>query len=650
MSYNKLRRIAGAAVLLLIVSVSLRAQNAASSRASADSLEQVVVTATRANEGIRGDLLGSSFTILQPEDLEQRQTRVVSDILRDVPGVAVNRSGTVGGPTQVRLRGAEGNHTLVLIDGMKASDPYFGEFDFATLIADDVARVEVLRGQQSALYGSDAIGGVINYITLTGREAPGVRARVEGGSFGSVDASARAAGVSGPLDYALSAGYQSTDGVPTSRFGTRDIGSNNAVASARFVYSPTDTFRLKAIARYSRTRADSNGQDFNFPPGPTFGFVIDSDDFYKNRALYGLVRSELDTLEGRWTHALQVQGVDAKRDNFSGGALASGDNGSRLRYSYESTLRFGSEAFAQTLTGALDVERENFRNRGPFLSPEQSLDRHVMNKGVVLQYEGSVNDRIGFGAALRHDDNDRFDNDTTYRVQGSYRFDSGFRLRAAAGSGIKSPGIFEIFGFDPSTFLGNPDLKPEKSRGWEVGAEQRFADHRALVGVTYFHSKLKDEIFTDFLPGFVSTPRNRTADSTQRGVEVFGQARLSPSWRLDASYTYLDAKEKGVEEVRRPPRIASVNIGWRTTEDRGGIALTVRYNGSMQDNNFTLVVPGTFVRLPSYTLVNLGADWKVTNTVQIYGRVENLLDQNYEEVFTYRAPGRGGYFGARLTF
>jgi vitamin B12 transporter len=648
MCNKNLRRAAAAAVLLPIVSVSLRAAGADSGKTSADSLEQVVVTATRANEGIRGDLLGSSFTILEPYDLEQRQTRIVSDILRDVPGVAVSRTGTVGGTTQVRLRGAEGNHTLVLIDGMKASDPYYGEFDFATLMADEVARVEVLRGQQSALYGSDAIGGVINYITLSGREAPGVRARVEGGSFGSVDASARAAGVSGPFDYALSAGYQSTDGVPTSRFGTRDIGASNSVASARFAYSPTDTFRLKAVARYSRTRADLNDQDFNFPPGPTYGFVIDSDDFYKNRALYGLVRGELDALDGHWTHALQVQGVDARRDSFSGGAFDFGDDGGRLRYSYESTLRFGSEAFAHTLTGALDVERENFQNRGPFLTPEQSLDRHITNKGVVVQYEGSVNDRIGFGAALRHDDNDRFDNDNTYRVQGSYRFDGGLRLRAAAGSGIKNPGIFEIFGFDPGTFIGNPDLKPEKSHGWEVGAEQRVADNHALVGVTYFHSKLTDEIFTDFLAGFVSTPRNRTTDSTQRGVEVFGQARLAPSWRVDASYTYLHARENGVEEVRRPPHIASLNIGWRTPEDRGGVDLTVRYNGSTLDNNFTLVVPDPLVRLPSYTLVNLGADWKVTKTVQIYGRVENLLDENYEEVFTYRTAGRGGFFGVRL--
>src|SRR6185369_5290371 len=208
-----------ASVAALLPSVSAFAQG------PDDLLDYVIVTATRANQGVRADLLGSSFTILQPEDFEQRQTRYVSDILRDVPGISISRSGSVGGLTQVRIRGTESNHTLVLIDGIKASDPVAGEFDFSSLIADDVAKVEVLRGQQSALYGSDAIGGVINYITLSGREAPGGRVRVEGGSFGTKDVSARYAGVSGPLDYAVSGGWNDSDGFAVSRFGGNDAGT-----------------------------------------------------------------------------------------------------------------------------------------------------------------------------------------------------------------------------------------------------------------------------------------------------------------------------------------------------------------------------------------------------------------------------------------
>jgi vitamin B12 transporter len=157
---------------------------------------------------------------------------------------------------------------------------------------------------------------------------------------------------------------------------------------------------------------------------------------------YGLVRGELDTLDGHWTHALTAQGVDAVRDSFSLGSLSSGDDGKRQRYSYESTLRFGSEQFAQTLVGALDREREEYQNRGAFVSPAGAEKHSTTNSGVVLQYDARIEDRIGLGAAVRHDDNDRFDNDNTYRVQASFRFAGDTRLRAAAGSGVKNPGVY----------------------------------------------------------------------------------------------------------------------------------------------------------------------------------------------------------------
>jgi vitamin B12 transporter len=628
---------------LLLISAFARAQEP-------EDPQQVVVTATRAAEGVRADLLGGSFTILSPQMLEARQTRIISDVLRDVPGVSVSRSGTVGGQTSVRMRGAEGNHTLVLIDGIEASDPFYGSFDFATLIADEVARVEVLRGQQSALYGSEAIGGVINYITLSGRESPGVRTRIEGGSFGTMDVSARAAGVVGEFDYALSGGHQRTDGVPTSRFGSRDIGAENTALSGRFGYEASEALRFKAIARYSHTEGDANDQDFNFPPGPTYGFLIDSDDTFENSAFYGLLRAELDTLQDRWTHALSAQTADAKRDAFSDGGFSNGDDGNRVRFSYESSIRFGTDSFRQTLTAAFDHEREEFQNRGAFLTQEQTLERDITNEGIVLQYDASVNERIGFGLAIRHDDNDRFEDDESFRVQGSYRLGSGTRLRAAAGSGIKNPDIFELFGFDPSSFVGNPDLKPETSRGWEVGIDQSFGP-RFEIGVTYFDSHLEDEIATVFLPTFVFSVDNLATESTQAGIELAALAQLTDALRIDASYTYLDAEENGREEIRRPPHTASLNLAWRAREDRGGLVLTVRYNGETFDSDFT--DPFDFdkrVELPGYTLVNLGADWKVTASTQLYARLENLLDEDYEEVFTFRAPGIAAYAGARFTF
>lgn len=628
------------------ISVSVAAQETASQSVP---LEQVIVSATRAGDGVRRDVLGASITVLETEDLQQRQTRIVSDVLRDVPGVSVSRSGTVGNLTQIRVRGTEGNHVLVLIDGMEASDPYYGEFDFATLLADDVAKIEVLRGQQSALYGSDAIGGVIHYITSTGKEHPGFSTRIEGGSFNTWEGAARFAGATETFDYAISGGYQSTDGVPTARFGKRDVGSENGVLSGKFQFSPTDNFRIRGVARYSSMDADTNDQDFSSPYGEfPYGYVVDSDDYYENRALYGLLRAELDSFEGRWRNALSVQGVSAERKGYSGSLLDYADEGSRFKASYESTVRFGSEAFSQTITGAVDFERERMQNTGPVYEPSMGLLRETENTGLVAQYDAVINERIGLGAAIRHDDNDRFQDADTYRLQASYRFDSGTRLRAAAGTGIKNPTVTELFGYDPTSFIGNPNLKPEKSEGWELGIEQSFASDAALVGLTYFDNSLENEIYTQYTPTFVSVPANRTTESTQKGVELFAVANVGEAWRFDVSYTHLDAKENEVEELRRPSDIGSLNINWQVVE-RASLNLTVRYNGETYDNNYTGVGPSR-VLLSDYTLVNLGAEFQINERLGVYGRIENLLDEEYEEVYSYRTPGRAAYLGIRSAF
>ena len=614
--------------------------------------EHVVVTASRLGS-IRTDLLGSSATVLEPLDLQLRQTEIVSDVLRDVPGVAVSRGGPIGQLTQVRIRGAEANHTLVMIDGIKASDPFFGEFDFATLIADDVARVEVLRGEQSALYGSDAIGGVIQYITATGAEAPGIRGRVEGGSFGTVDGTARAAGVIGALDYAISGAYYHTDGTTDSAAGTRKLRSDIGSLAGKFTYSLADNFRLKAVARYSTLRADNNHQDFNFPAGPTYGSEVDGNGHYKNTALYGLFSGEFEGLEGRWKNALTIQGVDAERNGYGGNFTpasmrSSGDKGQRIKASYVTSLDFGTAEWAQKLTAAVDYERESYRNTDPTGFADTST-HHLTNYGYIGQYDVVFRDRLALGAALRYDENYRFENVFTYHLQASYRFETGFRPHGAVGTGIKAPGIYELYGFTagPGSYVGNPNLKPEKSEGWEVGFDQALFDRMVVFGVSYFNARLKDEIITNYLPpNLAASPQNATGVSPRDGIETSLSARIGQEWRVDLAYTYLHALEGGQQEVRRAPNIASANVAWRAPDDRYGVNLTVRYNGEQQDLNFTLTGPPR-VTLPSYTLVNLGADYRINDMWQVYGRVENLFNAKYQEIYTIRESGVALYAGLR---
>ncbi|MBL9012028.1 MAG: TonB-dependent receptor [Alphaproteobacteria bacterium] len=631
-----------AALAAALVTMSLAALAAASSA------EEIVVTASRAPGGLTRAQLGGSVTLLQPLDLRLRQTRTVSDVLRDVPGISVSRLGGVGGQTQVRLRGSESNHTLVLIDGLEASDPFQGEFDFSALIADDVARIEVLRGQQSALYGSDAIGGVINYLTVSGTEAPGARGRIEAGSFGTTEGALRIAGADGALDYVISAGHRRTDGTPNSRFGSRDLGAENTALSGRLVYELSPNLKLRAIARYLKAEADVNDQDFAWG-SPTYGYVIDSDDSSAIEQLYGLVGADLDLMEGAWSHSLTLQSMDASRDGFSGGARDSGNEGNRVKLSYVSSYRFGMEGVFHNLTGAIDWKREKFRNSGPGLSPAQALERQIENTGLVAQYDLAIGDHIGFGAAMRYDENERFRNATTYRVHASYLFESGARLHAAGGSGIKAPGFYELFGFDPDGFIGNPDLKAERSHGWEAGIEQTFLDGRVRLDATYFDTRLEDEIYTDFSNWPISTAANRDTVSKQRGVEVSAEALIGDAWRVHAAWAWLDAEEGGQEEVRRPPHIGSLNLSYVDPSDAFSATLTVRYNGETLDNNFTST-GGPRVTLPAFTLVNAGGDVRLNEGVRLFARIENLFDETYEEVYTYRAPGRAALVGLRAEF
>lgn len=632
------------------ITVSLAAI-AIASPALADTIDDttIVVTASRSGEGVPLDRLGASVTILDADALDKRQTRIVSDILRDVPGVAISRVGAIGSQTQARLRGSEGNHVLVLVDGIEVADPFQGEYDLGTLIADPGARIEVLRGQQSALYGSDAIGGVIHYITATGADEPGVSLRAEGGSFETASAAARVAGVTGDLDYALSGSYYHTGGTPTARGGTRDIGSDNVGASAKLIWSPSSAFTLTGVARYSLTEAENNNTEFD-TTSPLFGFIVDSPGaHFRNEGFYGLVEAKFVGLDGRWITTGSAQIADTTRRGFTSFGLDNGDKGRRTKASLTSSIGFGEGSVQHRITGAVDIERERFRNLSPFAFQGA---RHTDNLGFVGQYELTIDDRFALSGSVRRDENDRFADATTWRAQASYRVFDATRLRGAWGTGVKNPGYFELYGFLDGEYIGNPNLKPEKSKGWEAGIDQTIGDDQATISATWFKARLEDEIFTTFPPpNFIATPDNRTTRSRQEGLELSLAARPFPQLRVDAAYTYLKARENGVVEVRRPKHIASFNATLESADERLSGTLTVRYNGRQGDVAFTdpSFAPVN-VTLQEYVLVNLAAEYKLTETIALYGRVENLFDEAYEEVFSYATSGRAAYGGVRVRF
>jgi vitamin B12 transporter len=600
-------------------------------------VEKVVVTASRIGS-TSADRLGTAVTIIDGKQIDQRQTRFVGDVLRDVPGVAVSRSGAVGSKTQVRVRGAEGNHTLVMFGGADVSDPFQGEFDFSGLLATDIERIEVLRGSQSALYGSDAIGGVINIVPRRGRGDFAVEALAEGGSFATWQTGIGVGAGSDMFDVYASANHHATSGINIARGGSERDGERDSALFVNAGLRPVENLELRAFLRYVDTFAETDPQDF------FTGLVVDGNaDTFATTQLYGNLSAEVSAFAGAWQTRLNYAFIDA--DSTSGSAFGPFvTTGDRHKVSLVSAVNVTTGAAEHKLTGAIDWRQEHYQNVATTLPFDPAINgvRELDTVGYVLSYDLSL-DAFDAGVALRHDDNDRFEDASTYRLQASYRLADTTRLRATAGTGIKNPNNFELFGFTTSGFVGNPNLKPETSTGWDIGIDQDFWDGKGRVSATYFEARLKNEIETTFV-----TTNNAAGVSDRRGLELTLDAALSDDVTLNAAYTYLEAHQGGAREIRRPPHIASLNLNYRFL-DRASATLSVRYNGEQDDTLFSFFGPQSVVN-KAFTLVNVNASYDLTDNIQAFGRVENLFDENYEEVFSYRSPGIAAYAGIRTRF
>jgi vitamin B12 transporter len=623
-----------------------RAQEEGSSTASAITrLDPIVVTATRTETPL--SQVGSALTVITAEELEQQQIRYVSDVLREVPGLAVNRSGGVGQFTQLRIRGAEGNHTLVLIDGIEVNDPSAdSEFDFARLLAADIERIEILRGPQSVLYGSDAIGGVVNIITKRGRGRPTFTGSLEGGSFSTAQANASMSGSGAQYHFLLSGAGFHTDGisVASERRGNSEADRHeNVTVFGKLGWSPLDFLALDFVGRYTGFRTEGDGFDFVTGLG-AFG-AVDADTETRGEQLFGRAQAKLKLCADRWEHIFGLGYTEHDRDNFVSGVKDSRFKGSKHKFDYQTNLYLATPELAEskhTLTFAFDAEWEAVVSRSAFID----IDRDIETRSFAGQYQLSLFDRVFLSAGLRYDQNDLFADATTYRITAAYRHkESGTRLKGSYGTGVKNPTIFELFGFT-QTFRGNPNLQAEEGRGWDIGIEQALFDGRLLLDVTYF-----DQRIDKLIVGAGQTALNLDGESRSYGVEVAVLLALLSGLDLRGTYTYMHTRDaNGNELVRRPQHLGSVGVNYRFLADRANVTLGVIYNGRQSDFAFDAFFNRSIVRLGAYTLVNLAASYQVTRNVQLFGRLENLLDDHYEEVFTFGAPGRAGYAGVRVRF
>lgn len=611
-----------------------------------NNLQEVVVTASLAP--VQLQQTGNAVYVISSDDIERSHASVVSDLLRDVPGVAINRGGVLGSTTQLRMRGSEGNHVLVLVDGMEVNDGSQGdEFNWAHMPAAGIERIEVVRGAQSALWGSDAVGGVINIITRQATSGSQGDVFAEVGNHGTTNSGFSLGGRSETAHLNLRASHLASEGENISRHGDEEDGYRNTTLNLNAGWRPLDNLSLSL---HGRQTEGENEFDAGDPPS-------DANNESEIRQRFVRAQADLSLLDDRWQHRVAVAVSRHGNENFTDGLLVGSSSSRKKQYSYLTSFSWDDQN--QRLSLLVERETEQFSQRGPVLpwgDPNQDRDRET--NAVALEYRVVLWEDLTLGASLRHDDNTEFDDAYTRRFDASYLIpDTGTRLRATWGTAVKNPTFSERYGYFTS-FVGNPDLKPEKSTSWDVGIDQSLFNERLQLGLTYFKARLEDEIngfvFDPTIPpSGAYTAENVSGTSDREGVEVSVRAFLSPTVTLKGSYTYTDSTQpddsgRDVDEHRRPHNLGSATLQWDPSS-KWSLALNAQYNGHQDDSDFSLY-PAPVVRLDSYTLLNLSASFHATNQLTVYGRFENILDDDYEEVFGYQSLGFGAMVGIRYSF
>jgi len=605
-------------------------------------LPEVVVTANRTPTAKAAS--GSIISVITSEDLARKQVRFLADVLREVPGIAMSRLGPVGAQTQVRIRGTEANHTLVLIDGVEVNDPSgASEFDFNTLRAEDIERIEVLRGPQSALYGSDAIGGVINVITKTGGTSFSSNGILEGGSFGTGTAAVNARGSKDGVSYSIGFSKFSTDGVsfaPKQNGNTEQDGFDVLNLNAKLGIKLSENLKFEIVSRYTDSTLEfdeaGNVNGFSLP--------IDSDSYTDTEAFSGGFKAVLQTFDGQWEHILGVGLLDIERKNTD--SDPSNYRGDRRKIYYQSNFFLDSSALvdaSHTFTFLMENELDAQDVSGSWVDSDVESE----TTGFVGEYRLDLGQQVFLTASIRHDENDLFKNANTVRSTLAYLHKpTDTKFNVSYGEGIKNPTLFELYGY-AAGFTPNPDLMPEESYGWDVGVEQRLWDGKAVISGAFFNNTIKN-----LIQGAGATAVNASGKNKIHGLEFELMAWASKNLQLKAQYSYTQAQDaNGVQLIRRPKHVASLGSTYTCFDGRLNLGFQANYHGKQDDTAWQAVSPwgSETVQLDGYVLANMTAKYSVTESVSLFARVENIFDEKYEDVYGYANPGLGAYLGVKVS-
>lgn len=585
--------------------------------------------------------VGQAVTVISRAEIEQRQTISIADLLATTPGVSVTRNGPIGGFTAVRIRGAEGEQTLTLIDGVRVNDPSSpgGGFDFANLLAGSVDRVEVLRGPNAVPWGSQALGGIVDIVTATPRDGVQGRGNVEYGSNNSQFANAAISGANDRFSGALTAGYLRSDGISAAASGTEPDGYRQYGASGRVGVTIADGIGIDLRGYYASSRVALDG----FPP-PNYSFA-DDPEYAKTQEIYGYVGAHADLLDGRFKNRVAFTIADINRDNFDptyGSAVSFFARGRTQRYEYQGDFRLTDQV---RIVGGAEHEDSRFFDGKRYATGVTSF----YGEAIVTPIR-----QLTLTGGIRHDQHRAFGSHTSFGADAALALDSGTTLRASYGEGFKAPTLYQLY-----SSYGNGLLKPETARNFDVGVAQSFLQRHGSVSLTWFHRDTTNQIdFGSCAAADVSNPTTicylrpygvykNIARTRAQGVEAELTLRPIDDLTFTANYSYIHAENRaaganfGKDLARRPRQTVNVSLDYKLPF---GLSLggTVSHVSDSFDN------AANTTRLDGYVLAGIRAEMPIGEHFAIYGRVDNLFDERYQTVSGYNTLGRAVYGGVRV--
>ncbi len=585
------------------------------------------------------------MTVVTSQEIEAQQRRTANDVLRAVPGVNVVQGGGPGALTSVFIRGTNSNHSKTLIDGIDVSDPSGVNrgTNLGHLTTFDLERIEVLRGPQSGLYGADALGGVVVVYTKKGEGPLKVDALAEAGSFGTFNQALSARGSTDKFNYAFNVSHSRSDNVPVTPVGillpgTPKINSNydNMTYSTKLGVDVTSDVTLNFVARYVETAFGFQGDSF---PPPAFAFQTDSTKSTQDTTqFYTRGEAVWRLFGGRVTNYFGINYTDLTTKDFAPNSGSSFADGQRVKYDWRSVVQVSR---GLTVTAGADTQTEKLQV--PALNAEES------NKGVYVQAQFEPVHNLFLVGNVRHDDNEHFGGATTWRFAPAYLFEgTGTKIKGSYGTAFKAPSLSQRFqDFPDFLFVANPNLKPEESTGWDIGFEQAVFGGRVQLGATYFRNDVTNLINgTPFSFVTFTSSVDNIGQAKTTGVEGFVSADLTDTFRIRADATYMEAfNELTGDELKRRPRFKStVSLGWKATP-RLLLTQSVTYVGASLDFDRPTFNP---VVLPGFALVNIAADYTLTDNVSLFGRIDNLFDKTYQNPSGFEGTGLGAFAGVRL--